>query len=287
MNQPLQKGTEDKNKGEGLDVSKQPTRPVGTALDKSTSTLDGWRGDAEGVHASWLRRQVHEHASDWVNVLLAAAIVYFAWASGDQTDRIMKAAEENAQAARSFAATAREIHGDIRKAENNVLSIATSAESSIAAAREALRTEQRAWVGVMGYGKVTLEVGKHFTVRVGFKNSGKTPAIDVRTSVVIEPVMDNGLPDFNNLPKPKSRGVLPPGEEVYAQSVVTEKSPTGLSERGVELIKSGRQTVYVFGTIWYADVFNVPHWTRFCNYLNPTTLAFDVCRQNNAVDTNH
>jgi hypothetical protein len=63
--------------------------------------------------------------------------------------------------------------------------------------REDFRTDQRAWIGIMGWevpGK--LEIGKPLVLKIVFKNTGKTPASHVQFVGVADPRPVTQLPDF-------------------------------------------------------------------------------------------
>lgn len=116
--------------------------------------------------------------------------------------------------------------------------------------------EERAWVVPFLIEKGPPEnTNSYATWNVIFKNTGKTPAIKARSflgdATRIEDIPEN---DSQNAFGPYI--VLAPGAEV---NIAIDVVKTNVIDR----IKRG-QLMYIYGTIWYDDIFNKHHWTQFC-----------------------
>jgi hypothetical protein len=137
----------------------------------------------------------------------------------------------------------------------------TNQLSEMQTARE---QDERAWIAPYDFAKYGEPEGIY---RVFFKNTGKTPALnvdsDVRSTGVINDVETANWP--TNPPGPYS-GVLAPEIQRHAD---TERI-------------SG---VYFYGRIWYDDVFGKHHWTDFCVFFDPnSTGGFVITKFGNATD---
>ena len=59
-----------------------------------------------------------------------------------------------------------------------------------------------------------------------------------------------------------------------------------LSEIQLDHIKTRVLFVYLCGKVWYDDIFNCAHWTKYCFRLN-TQLEYEPCEEGeNKVDDN-
>jgi hypothetical protein len=64
-----------------------------------------------------------------------------------------------------------------------------------------------------------------------------------------------------------------------------------MTEKRIGDIASGKETIYMWGTMRYEDVFNRPHYSKFCMFGEPRTalegnltLGFFPCKKHNEVD---
>jgi hypothetical protein len=143
------------------------------------------------------------------------------------------------------------------------------------------RSEHRAWVGTESVDAAPFEAGKFFKASVSYRNSGKTPATNVRA--VLDFILTATKPPAlivgpNQSDVEESVGVLHPNES--GAVVVSAKSATEAGH--VAALKAGLMDVYVFGTLTYTDIYDQPHWSRFCFY-KPEITGWGVCGFHNAV----
>jgi hypothetical protein len=120
---------------------------------------------------------------------------------------------------------------------------------------------QRAWLATYEVKLITNNSAISFTVN--FKNTGETPAINVKIVFLQSPEITTN--EWLNLPPPTPRGFVPP------QGIYSLTSPT-FGQELVKYMQSG-EPYYLYGEIWYDDIFGRHHWSQFC-YM--TTGRFDV-----------
>ncbi len=246
---------------------------AGATIAKSEESKN-FRGKKE-FHV-WLQRQVHEHASDWVNVILAAAIVYFTWSSGQQSDRIMKAAEDNAKAAGGFSQSAANISKDINVAKENFRRIADSSKKSIEATQDALRLDQRAWITLKGIGGKP-ELDQPWEIHPSFVNTGRTPAMNVRFSCNFETAKSEKALVYKEAPF-GARSILAPNDQTY-HCILNPMAIPKVTQPMLDELKSKRITLFVFGTLIYDDVFGKQHWLVFCRFMHPDGNTWGGCER--------
>jgi hypothetical protein len=146
---------------------------------------------------------------------------------------------------------------------------------------------QRAWVYAVVHpaSPEHFAAGKLFDIRVTTKNTGRTPAIGVRSAAYRTTIFKKASPDLA-LSEPVYRdkdyvkqGNIAPDSARYSDLVYN------LTEEDVKRIDSLEARIYVYGRIEYEDVFGTPHWMTFCTFLIPGG-DFALCSKNNDMDNN-
>jgi hypothetical protein len=138
-----------------------------------------------------------------------------------------------------------------------------------------MHVDQRAWLAPV---EVTSEpLGSGTIFKVLFRNTGKTPGIDVSawinrtTSLPQITALDPGSPN-------KVAGLFAPNA---VGNTSTSDVPIGAKD--VEAIGKGLH-VYIYGTIRYGDIFKKQHWTQFCYFPGPDLKSFGSCPIHNGCD---
>jgi hypothetical protein len=189
-----------------------------------------------------------------------AATWWEAYSSGKQTEKIIAADERLA-------------HG--------IENVFAQANNSLKASIEASRMDQRAWVGVVKLNSFNFRVGPNFSIPFDVVNSGKTPALNVRTKTALKSV-ENGnrfIPMYQEPTMVPSLGVIQP--QVHSELTTL---PVDISASQFGDIKNGRGTLYAYGRIDYDDIFGRPHETTFCvKYSAGNTIPIQ-CDAYNAAD---
>jgi hypothetical protein len=148
-------------------------------------------------------------------------------------------------------------------------------EKALKATIDNFHLEQRAWVSPAGIRKTPNEV-----IEIRFKNTGRTPAIrqisargqttDITTipNVDKEPV---GAPRANNAPDGTKLMQIP------------------LDAGSIQTFASKQRGVFIYGTVFYNDVFRESHWTQWCYEMitTPNSVEFETCPTHNDSDVAH
>jgi hypothetical protein len=182
------------------------------------------------------------------------------------TQRLLAALEKQAIA---LGVTANETKNQAQAAQRS----ARAAEDSQKTARQYFEQDQRAWVAPTSVVLSTLAEGQ--LISMIMTNTGKTPAFvtEVRVGAMVAsgPL---GTPRFWGVTTKPSKVVLPPNGTVSKYTKLDS-----LPKETIDLIVSGKATLYYFGRITYRDVFrDTPaHTTTFCTYYRPEDKLLNAC----------
>jgi hypothetical protein len=126
-------------------------------------------------------------------------------------------------------------------------------------------------------------VNTAFNLRVIFKNTGRTPAINVRP--LVEDASIRSQPD--KIPEPNlviTDNMLGHPQILPPDTSTVSDLPSTMDEKAFEEIVTLRRRVFVFGRVEYDDVFSGHHWYNYCMYLTPGG-AFANCPFHNEFDS--
>lgn len=145
------------------------------------------------------------------------------------------------------------------------------------------KLDQRAWLGFVGI-MGEAEVGKPLLITVKFKNTGRTPAKNIISAAIAEPIPKTGVPNFTKEESitRESTAIVPPQGEFTIILSVTPKGP--LDNDGFRSITSGETCVYDHGIINYNDIFNKKHWLTYCYVLSPDGKTYTIYKEHNDMD---
>jgi hypothetical protein len=209
-----------------------------------------------------------------VVIAIATFLTYFEVRSGStQTEKIIAADKRIANA----------MEGGLTQAQN----------AFTAANGQAILT-QRAWITVKINAAIMLGpspppnpfiLEKPFDIRISFRNTGRTPALNVKLVFKREGFVQKegkfGMPNFSYKPDEYIvEGNLIPEAEVYGDTITKP-----LKEDDIKQVTSNQVRIFVHGRVEYDDVFGFHHWQSFCSFLLPTG-AMAVCPENNDIDQN-
>jgi hypothetical protein len=221
------------------------------------------------------------------------------------------AATKNATAAASFSASADGINIQTKMAVDKFDRIAKASEHSIRATQQAAqdalnasinasRLDQRAWVGLLypvtTFDNKKLQVGVSVVFKWRFKNSGKTPAINVAYDPEIifrEP--GKGVPDYDvdvkdnaysKLTGIREASVIAPGEEQFITFPTPVPAPIFFGPKQFVLMENNATVMYVVGKVTYNDIFpgTPQHSTKFCVLYDPIAGGVGTCPINNTMN---
>ncbi|MGB2606200.1 MAG: hypothetical protein WBC78_21515 [Candidatus Sulfotelmatobacter sp.] len=128
---------------------------------------------------------------------------------------------------------------------------------------QAMKVDQRAWVGPMNVRHMHTTPGTAVRVQLALTNIGKTPAF-------VSSIQKNSLfidGDLMELPRDSAlerdfsgRAVIFPGQ---AGMGIDIPAPD-YSDADLNAIRNHRKTLNFYGTVEYGDIFGKQHFTKFC-----------------------
>jgi len=174
------------------------------------------------------------------------------------------------------------------------------ARRTAAATETAYRTGYRAWLGPSGeqafqlldeHGRAvapqsiaTLAEGQRYVVKLALKNTGPSPALNVRhrTAVAFTNTIPSEARDraaFQNATIAFPSSVLEFHSELSAPIEINAQRRRAVSRPGHE------PGLFVAATVCYEDIFGASHYSRFCRVLGPNLPGeFSFC-ENDAIDS--
>jgi len=179
---------------------------------------------------------------------------------------------------------------------------AIAAQGANDVATRTMRIDQRSWMAPRIIHQIFKE-GQPLVVTTQFDNTGKTPALKLKTCQVAE-IVEQSRKDVDiSCP---ARAYSPGFDVVFPGNHVNRISnPAGdggkvvVSKDGLlrmplmEELRHRKKTVFVYGRIDYRDVFDKPHWATFCSAMlimpptpggMPETVSWITCESGNDVD---
>jgi len=149
--------------------------------------------------------------------------------------------------------------------------------------------DQRAWIGVekATLSPMPLQVGKPMRITLNFRNTGKTPALDLVGRSKIDPVTRGAMRIFS-YPDTAHMGVLPPN----GTNFVWYDQPMGEITRRVGFMTTDlisdidlkNTVIYLHGCVMYKDAFKKPHWMTYCYLLMDSSGIVGACQDHNDID---
>lgn len=239
------------------------------------------------VFQRWKQTALHNKALVLTGVIVAVGTLVYTGAAVFQYCLMQQTAKEQYNLMKQ---TAKENSDQTDKIIAEAKSIATAARDSLEQSKRALdasievsRSDQRAWVGMTEVapewrdadGKpLFIKEGAHYHVGVTIVNSGRTPALKVRSKMRLWsfPANNKFVPDYGNVTA-QSVGVLPPQGKFIITSLPSLKI---INTSDIASLKNGSQILYLYGQIEYEDIFGIQHRTTYCSTLAPTLDSFLV-----------
>jgi hypothetical protein len=266
------------DKTDNLDPSQNPTEdgsPDAEVLRFFKTAKEVW---------AFIKTQEFQGLAMAISTILiaffTAATWLIIWRSSSDTQKLIDAAGQQAQAAKDFATYAGQIRDTIRISEKDLSNAADNSKGAITATQDAMRLEQRAWVANIAVSMDAPEVGKNAHGYTTWINSGKSFAKQVKPSCYLVFVQDriagedilNKIAALSNMGQ-GSIGVLAPNGQ-YKTGLDTKKPINQVDKDRI----SGNWYTYVWGGgITYYDIFKIQHSTVFCSYRQGITADFVQC----------
>jgi hypothetical protein len=118
------------------------------------------------------------------------------------------------------------------------------------------RQDERAWLAAVSISQIVSQDKQNGIFSILFKNTGKTPALNVQ-AVTSWTMNVATIPKYDGVPAPRiNSGITAPEQNWEAQSAT-------ISAKIMSNISNG-EPLYLYGTVWYDDIFGNHHWTQFC-----------------------
>jgi hypothetical protein len=155
-----------------------------------------------------------------------------------------------------------------------------------------MKVERRPWVAAIEVEQFEVALDKPVSAGVAITNSGGTPAIDVKSYLVIgdvarpRRVIDLTV-DYSNTPYGEYGGS--PGISVIYPQMKTHIRHRSIFIATTERINSwrdGSRILYVFGCITYRDIFGDEHASEFCMLFSNEKKGLAWCPVHNDTDCN-
>ncbi len=197
----------------------------------------------------------------------------------DQNRELVGHAGEQAKASLAQAEAAKQSVGAAQAS-------ARAAEKGAQIAKESFYIGDRPYVNVKKANMDKFEVGEKPRVYIHLINTGKTPALEVKVTAIInigtEPKPDIKRPDLNDpdyylYPSLAAGGDTGATLLASAETGVVALGAKPLSKLTIEEIKSGRLFIYVWGGGLYKDGLGKQHSFTFCAFYSPEEESFTAC----------
>jgi hypothetical protein len=147
------------------------------------------------------------------------------------------------------------MESEFRLAQSNAVIDQNTAKDQLREMQEARKLDERAWVcPYYSDNNLFQETSSNIALRIQIKNTGKTPAIVYGEwfGQVGDP---NLIPQTD--PTPIHSSVL------LSPNVVLNLTADSISPVGMAFIKNNIPW-YIYGTVYYSDIFGDQHWTQIC-----------------------
>jgi hypothetical protein len=176
-----------------------------------------------------------------------------------------------------------------RAARLKMLCIRQSVEqskTSLTAAIDANRLDQRAWIGIVGHSGPIIKSGERIKFTTAILNTGKTPAIEVTGHVGsfsfaaaerFRPVYTDSLSSNRQGP---SVSIMMPNQ----QQTIETNGHVPMNQLEIDRLKAGAEILYFFGEMCYKDVFKRQHYVSWCQFLMQDLTSVRNCRVYNTTD---
>jgi len=165
------------------------------------------------------------------------------------------------------------------------------------------RIDQRPWITLMGNEAVFRNDGSGgatFVMPITIGNTGKTPARNLHSEIVVEKIYNGNGPKFiyENIPRVfDTTGIIGPNEHVSTEAQLLDPGPTPkrsvprhLSPAEFQDLKDGGTYLAIYAYTTYDDVFGIHHWNQFCTVATRSQTGVDLtaksCTDYNNFDTN-
>jgi hypothetical protein len=151
-----------------------------------------------------------------------------------------------------------------------------AAKDALEATLNIAREDQRAWIAPFSSTTEQTADGK-FYFTINYKNTGRSPALQTRGFTgTASNLADVPIRDAEVKPGGLTHLVVAPEE-------INNSLTPNLDGTVIDRIRNGGK-LYIYGTVWYSDIFKRRHWTQFCYYPGRDLKNFSPCSKHNTTD---
>lgn len=152
----------------------------------------------------------------------------------------------------------------------------------------AMQIDQRAWLNIK-FKPDQIEAGKPIRGTLKVTNTGKTPAKKVAGTASLQKVASDKSPKVEGLIiDTVFSSLIPPGSDLVVSVTGRDgKSPVNFTKTDLEELRSGKAYIAVIGKFGFVDIYDTPHWIKFCLWKDygPGTYSAAECVNHNETDT--
>lgn len=280
QNKPTPQQTERKANQQVTDestatVKVTPTQPINSEKNNNAKTGD------------------KKSPTDWWKILFDSFLVLFtgilAWSTiglWRSTDKLWKTALDQGRDMKTSLTEAKRSADAIESVANSMVASGERMEKVFEKQQLFNKMQLRAYISVALLGEIPQDrqtEWKH-TIRMNMTNLGNTPACEVKFAIRVD-IVGFPLPHEFNLslfPQQIEGDQLDPRQTKFIEASLDEL----ISDDLITTIQQGiSPKLYVWGTVWYKDIFGEPHETNFCQFcmwdIKNTLFVKSADRHNN------
>lgn len=284
---------EPKRTSEGQGHSGHPSEKPKAAQERTANVSGGIHPDtAEEQNAKpgqanqYQRQNLAARIRQWVipaaTVGTCIAAIVYAWFAYQQVGEMQRQAVASELAAKAA-------KDAVIESTNSRIASQAQSKAALDATIALARNDQRAWVNVPDqYGIPELVIGQTVSYKMGFVNTGKTPAWKLRAKVRGEFVFPKPAFTFpEGYYSSFYLGQLPPSYNP-APTVLQIRAgffASPLDTQMKEIVERGNMYVAIYGELTYGDIAG-QHWLRFCKSEGQSPWSDDQGNSRECADYN-
>jgi len=208
----------------------------------------------------------------------SAACAYFLW----QQLTVMQDQLDNMQDLSSKIEKSLNVMQDLSSKIEKSLNVANTQSAATSESAKSLLSLDRPWVGVDSVSVTPLLSNREFTIKASIRNGGRSPAIGMRMtfSTATPAANEIAVPNIEECDKCLRSTLLP--NALITQEVTIDGDV--FSAAKINRIKSGADTILLFGRIDYTDSAENHHTTTVCMAYVTSLPGFRNCVSDNRIE---
>jgi hypothetical protein len=202
----------------------------------------------------------------------------------EHTSRSLRIAEDQATALHGLVAANVAAAESTRLNAENSFRISEATVESVRTARDSLRLEQRAWLGVKGHRPFAWGPGSRPQLVLLVTNLGRSPAQNADVLAWFE--YRAGPPEARPpLARRREAGTVESVDVIYpGQETLVQMEWKDFSEERMQSVRAGSSKLYVRLRTSYEDIFGGSHVTLYCGVVSGQMDQLTACDRGNSAD---